>query len=319
MSGNPSSKANPPITSATLHRAAILEATIEVVAERGLAGATVGLVTRRAGVSRRTFDELFGTLDGCFAAVMDAGARQVAAVVRDAFRSETVWTDGIRSALAALLVLFESDAARSRVWHVETLAAGQSALERRQRHLSALRAQIVEHWHPADPDGIAVASDGVIAALLGVLHTRLITPTDGPILTLLGPLMGLVVAPFVDPDAQAREVARSERLAHEVLAGHPPASLRRVLSGQRERLLAPRPLPLPRSAHMQRCLLFLARSPGASNGEVAAALGIAHPPQVSKVLNQLGERGLIAKRSHGLGKRNEWTLTALGEAMVDLG
>jgi AcrR family transcriptional regulator len=315
------SRASPdPKTAASLtshKRTAILEATIQLVAAHGFAGTTVGAVTKRAGVSRRTFYELFGSLEDCFVVVLDAGAQQVASTILSAFQAEAVWVDGIRSALAALLVLFEADPARARLWHVETLAAGQWALERRQCNLAALRTQIVEYWYPADPDDIAVASDGVIAALLGMLHTRLLTRSDEPLLELLGPLMGLAVAPFVDPDTQAREIGRSERLAQEILAGRPPASLQTVLSRHRRRplVLGPR---IPRSAHMRRCLIFLAGSPGSSNSEIAAALGIAHPSQISRLLNQLADRGLVARRSRGLGKRNEWMLTAVGQVIADL-
>ncbi|HTC59648.1 MAG TPA: TetR family transcriptional regulator [Solirubrobacteraceae bacterium] len=302
---------------ARLQRTAILEATIQVVADRGFARASVGLVTRRAGVSSRTFYELFGSLQGCFVAVLDAGAQHVARTILTAFQGETVWVDGMRSALAALLVLFESDPARARVWHVETLAAGQWALERRQRNLAALRSLIVEHWYPEpETDRICLASEGAMAGVLGVLHTRLLASSEEPLLTLLGPLMGLVVAPFVDADVRAREIACSRRLACEVLEGRPPASLECVLSLQSERL-APRSLRIPRSARMQQCLAFLAGAPGSSNSEIAAALGIVHSSQASKLLSQLVERGLVAKRSNGPGKRNAFTLTNLGQLLAD--
>lgn len=301
---------------ACLQRAAIVEAMLQVVADRGFAQTTVGLVARRASVSSQTFYELFGSLQECFVAVLDAGAQQVARTILTAFRGESVWVDGVRSALAALLVLFESDPACARVWHVETLAAGRWALERRQRNLAALRSLIVEHWYPVpETDHICLAAEGVMAGVLGVLHTRLLASGEEPLLTLLGPLMGLVVAPFVDADVQAAEIARSRWLAREVLEGRPPASLARVLSQCKR--LAPRSLRIPRSARMQQCLVFLAGAPGSSNNEIAAALGIVHSSQTSKLLGQLVERGLVAKRSDGPGKRNVLTLTSLGELLAE--
>jgi AcrR family transcriptional regulator len=295
-----------------MQRTAILEATIQVVAVRGFAGTTVGSVTRRAGVSSETFYEFFGSLEDCFMAVIDAGAQQVMRTILAAFEAETVWVDGVRSALAALLVLFESDPLRARVWHVETLAAGQWALERRQHHFAALRSLIVARWYPGpDPERISVTSDGVIAAVLGVLHTRLLAPGEEPLLTLLGPLVGLAVAPFLDAEVQSCEIERAERLAREVLADNPPGSLRGLLSPERKPLK--RPVGIWQSARMQQCLGFLASSPGSSNREIAAALGVSHQSQISKLLRDLAERGLVAKRSFGPGKRNAWTLTSLGE------
>jgi AcrR family transcriptional regulator/DNA-binding MarR family transcriptional regulator len=294
-----------------LQRTSILEATTQLVAARGFAGTTVGSVTRRAGVSSATFYEFFGSREDCFIAVLDAGAQQVTQTVLAAFEAETVWVDGVRSALAALLVLFESDPIRARVWHVETLAAGQWALQGRQRNLTALRSLIVTRWYPApDTERISLAADGVIAGVLGVLHTRLLAPSDEPLLTLLGPLVGLAVGPFLDAEVQSREIERAERLAREVLAGNPPEPLRRLLS--LERKCSKRPLAIWRSARMQQCLGFLAGSPGSSNREIAAALRVSHQSQISRLLRDLAEHGLVAKQSFGPGKRNAWTLTPLG-------
>jgi AcrR family transcriptional regulator len=297
-----------------MQRAAILEATIEVVAVRGFAATSVGSITRHAGVSSETFYELFGSLEDCFTALIDAGAEQVTGTILAAFQAETVWVDGIRSALAALLVLFESDPLRARVWHVETLAAGQWALERRRHNLTALRSLIAAYWYPGPgAERISVTSDGVIAAVLGVLHARLLAPSEQPLLTLLGPLVGLAVAPFLDPEARSREIERAERLAREVLAGRPPEPLRRLLSRERKRWTRPG---IWQSARMLQCLGFLASAPRSSNREIAAALRVRHESQISRLLRELAERGLVAKQSFGPGKRNAWTLTSLGRDVL---
>ncbi len=66
----------------------------------------------------------------------------------------------------------------------------------------------------------------------------------------------------------------------------------------------------------RECLRHLADRPGASNGQVAAALGIAHPSHISRLLSALAREGLVVKRSEGPGKRNSWWLTEWGEEVV---
>jgi hypothetical protein len=68
------------------------------------------------------------------------------------------------------------------------------------------------------------------------------------------------------------------------------------------------------SAHRAReCLLFLADHPGTSNREVASGIGVAHQPQISRLLSQLVAESLACKRSEGAGRRNAWRLTPRGE------
>ena len=69
----------------------------------------------------------------------------------------------------------------------------------------------------------------------------------------------------------------------------------------------------PNAHRARRCVLFLADRPHASNREIAAAIGVAHESQTSKLLACLLTEGLLAKRSDGVGKRNAWQLTARGE------
>ena len=72
-------------------RARIFRALGEVVAERGLRGASATRVARRAGVSRAVLTEQFGDLDTCFEALLDDTLRRGGAVV-NAFESEPAGT-----------------------------------------------------------------------------------------------------------------------------------------------------------------------------------------------------------------------------------
>jgi AcrR family transcriptional regulator len=57
---------------------------VEVAAERGYAGATVGLLVAHAGVSRRTFYECFDGREACVLALLDLGLERVGDLVGSA-------------------------------------------------------------------------------------------------------------------------------------------------------------------------------------------------------------------------------------------
>jgi DNA-binding MarR family transcriptional regulator len=121
-------------------------------------------------------------------------------------------------------------------------------------------------------------------------------------LDLQGPLMAMIVLPYLGQAAAARELAR-------------PAPARR------------RPTPLPRDPlsdldmrltyRTVRVLLAIAEQPGASNREVAEASGVHDQGQISKLLARLEHLGLVRNRDGYpvRGEPNGWRLTPRGEAV----
>jgi AcrR family transcriptional regulator len=297
-------------------RARILQAMVEISCERGFARSSVSAVRTRAGVSTRTFYDHFNSLEDCFLAVIDEGAQRALQVMLQAFAKETSWLDALRSALAALLVLFDIEPARTRVWHLESLAAGGWALERRAQGLGVLRTAILREWSTApESPGVTIAAEGAMAAVLGVLHTRLLQGPDAPLLEVLGPLMGLVVAPFVSADVRAREIRRGEEHACAILDGS--AAPPNFSWPQRAQPQASSPSAPATTDRITLCLMAVAETPGSSNGEIAARIGVAHGSQISRLLSTLASRDLVASRSRRPGSRNEWYLTPHGEQTAE--
>jgi AcrR family transcriptional regulator len=292
-----------------VQRERILRAMVEVVVERGYTGASVGLVIARARVSRRTFDRMFSGLEDCFAEVIDLGLECSLELVSEAFAGEKTWQDGVGMALASLLLFFDSEPLLARVWVVESLAAGAWALERRERNVTVLRELVLAGWPAADASRPPpLAAEGVMASVLGVLHSRLVTGKHEPLIELLGPLMGVVAGPYLPAREVALEVARGEELAREIQAAKHRYGPPRTSGG-----LIPALLSNPNARRARRCVVFLAGHPGASNREVAAGIGVAHESQVSRLLSCLAQERLATKHSAGAGKRNAWRLTSRGE------
>jgi AcrR family transcriptional regulator len=307
----------------TSRRDRILQAMVEVAAEHGFAGASVKLVTARAGVSSRTFYEEFDGSQECFVAVLDLALERAGGLIVQAFAREECWQDGVLGALASLLVFLDAEPALTRVWFVEALAAGSWALERREQIAGMLRSMIVEHWvarGDAQPDPVFAA--GVMASVLGLIQMHLVTRRPGSLIELLGPLMGLVTSLYLGAQDRAREVQRGAKLARDIQAGEvswalPPAG--GAGSIQSEPAL-PAILTNPTARRQRSCVLFLAEQGVVgiypSNREIGAAIGVSHKSQISKLLSQMQDEGLAVKRSLGPGGRNEWRLTSRGEEIA---
>jgi AcrR family transcriptional regulator len=300
-------------------RARILQTLVEVVAERGYAGVSVELVAERARVGRDTFHNLFPDLASCFDVVLDLGLSRALEMIGDAFERERSWLAGTRTALASLLGFLDSEPLLARVWLVESLRAGPTALERREHNLTRLRERVLALWPEPELEGPPpLAVEGLVGSVLSVIHTHLVMREPTPLIELLAPLMGVIVRPYLGSARAEREVERARQLVREIQA----ATSAPAVGGSAAPAFStaahadaglPAMLGNPRAHRLRECLLFVAAHPESSNREIAAGVGIAHDSQVSKLLSDLLAEGLLVKRSDGVGRRNVWSPTPRGE------
>jgi AcrR family transcriptional regulator len=294
-------------------RARIMRAMVGVVAEGGLADASIARVIARAGVSRLTFYELFGNFDGCFLAVLDAAKRRTTVLVSEAFEQGATWPERAVGGLAALLGFLDSDPQLARVCVVEALAAGPAALELRARELEVLKHMVdaAAGQAPGDRHTSMLGAEMVVASVAGILHARVVSGEAPPFLDLLAPLVEMVLAPSLDAQTVAGAVEQA-RLRAQELGEERSSQLPRPTAD----VAIPRALTNP-SAHRRReCLLYLCERPGASNREVGKGIGVSHSGQVSKLLEGLAQRGLILKRRGRAGHANAWSPTPHGEQVA---
>jgi AcrR family transcriptional regulator len=318
-----------------IQRARILSAMVEVAAEVGYIGAAVAPVVARAGVSRRTFYELFEGREDCFLAAFEWGVRQARSVVVEAYGSQRSWRDRIRHALAALLVFLDAEPELARVCVIEALGAGKLVLERRARDLGelidALGASAPQARAADQP--LLLTAEGVVGGAFSVIHGRLLEKgafasagagraegvatnkprpdgagsSPGPLIELHGQLMALIALPYLGPRAAGEELTRP---APEV-----PMPAKATVGSGSGRLLER--LDMRLTYRTVRCLLFIGEHPGSSNREIAQGAEVPDEGQTSKLLGRLDRLGLIANtRPHGPGYPNYWTLTSHGEQVL---
>jgi AcrR family transcriptional regulator len=298
-------------------RVRILRAVVEVLAERGFGGSNVGLVVKRARVSRRTFAELFDGLDDCVAAVIDGTLRHGVTLASDAFAEAGCWRDGLRGALAATLGFLDVERELARVVLVESLAGGPVVCEHREHAVEAFRALVVARIESEVPYAWPLASEAMLASVLGVLQARLVARDRQPLMELLAPMMATLMAPYGDARTLAHETECSQRLARATIARHAsdPRAYVAAHAGWMG-VVVPALLVDRRSRWARECLAFVAQHPGCSNRELAAGVGLAHPSQASNVLSRLERHSLLRKHSDGIGRVNSWHITSYGHAIL---
>jgi AcrR family transcriptional regulator len=301
---------------AEIQRARILAALVDVSAERGAASVTVAHVVARAGVSRRTFYELFEDREACFLAAFDDAVARGSRCVLDAYDPSATWPARMRAAVVALLAFLDSDPQAARLLIVDSLGAGARVLERHRRALASIVAAVDEGRSQAKgaADPPPLTAEGVVGGILSVLHSRLLVPRNGglaprdedleseggPLIELSSQLVGMIVLPYMGVAAARREYAQP------IPKIEPHA--RREDGNPLGRL------DMRLTYRTVRALMAVAAIPGASNRMVAQAAEVHDQGQMSKLLARLESLGLIRNTGGppGRGEPNAWTLTERG-------
>ena len=294
----------------SLQRARIITGMVEVVAERGVARSTVAHVVARSGVSRRTFYELFADREECFLAAFEQAVECAAARVLPAFEEADGWLERMRGGLRALLEFLDDEPGLGRLAVVDALGAGPVALERRARVVGLLidavdrgRRDRSEIGQRATPGLKRFTAEGIVGAVLAVMHARLTEPEPRPMVRLLGPLMGVIVLPYQGRAVAERETRRSAPRRRPVVppAADPLRDLEMRLTYRTVRVLV-------------AIATLSGRGSDPSNREVSDAAGVADQGQISKLLVRLERLGLIANvgEGHARGEPNAWRLTPKG-------
>jgi AcrR family transcriptional regulator len=182
---------------ARVQRERLTSAMAHVVATAGYEETTVERVLVQAGVSRRTFYELFDDREDCFLAAYDEAMGRVLRVVTDAYLDGDVPERRIESALEAFLEFLASEPEIARMCIVEVFAAGPRARERRAAVMERL-AQLVQHAL-SELRGDDKLDRLSAQALVGAVHELIYLPVDRRDSAALRGMAGEIVATQVAP------------------------------------------------------------------------------------------------------------------------
>jgi len=292
---------------ASIQRARLILAMTEIAAESGFSQAAVTQVVTRAGVSRRTFYELFTDREECFMAALDAAIADLSECVRSAYEPRATWHVRVRGSLASVLGFMDERPAAGRLLVVSSPGGGHDALQRRGR-LVEKAVMLVEEGARERSNAIELPqlmAEGVVGGALSVLQRRLMADNAGSAIMLLNPLMSMIVLPYLGAAAARRE---SERPIEKS-----PVPVRLTVDNPLK------DLGIRLTYRTVEALVAVAENPRSSNRSIAEASGIEDQGQVSKLLARLERLGFIENARNGLtrGAPNGWVLTRHGREVTN--
>ncbi len=310
---------------ADIQRSRLLAAAVAALEEQGYENTSVAHITGRSRVSRRTFYDLFANREECIAAVLQDAAAQVARELAEQGVPGLAWRERMRAGLWTVLCFLEREPALGRTLVVQSAHGSGPVAQARAAIVDELVAAVDAGRRecPRASHCTALTAEGVVGAVLAILHTRLASSSGLPVggrgaragrapdggrslrtrpTGLLGELTAIVLLPYEGAAVARREQAK-------------PAPARPVQTAQPALLGAPDPLAglsMRITYRTARVLEGIAAHPGMSNREAARHAGIADQGQVSKLLARLRKLGLVDNGAHIKGAANAWALTPMG-------
>ncbi len=316
-------RAQPREQVAEIQRARLLVGAVGAFDEHGYAHTTVGHIALRAGISRRTFYELFADREACLAALFEDVVGMIEGELASAGLGGLPWRERVRGGLWAILAFFDREPVLARVCVTISALDGNAAVVERRNGILAKLMAVVDEGRLEGARGAEctpLTAEGLVGAALAIVHTRLPRGGGGrehgegvPLTGLLGELMGMIVLPYLGPAAARREQERSTPAPVSAgVAGEPAGAASWVtddpLGGVAMRL----------TYRTAKVMEAVAELQGANNREIAERAGISDQGQVSKLLARLERLGLLANTSegHAKGEPNAWGLTPRGEQVA---
>ena len=153
-------------------RERIVDATAEIVAEKGLAALTIPDIAKRANVSHQTFYEMYPTKQDAFLGAQKVGLHQALGIAVEAYEAYTDdWPRGVAAGLRALLGYLASEPAHAHLTVVDTFAASPLATEIRDTGLHAFASYLQPGFHfPVGRSTPAIAPEAIAGGIWQVLH-----------------------------------------------------------------------------------------------------------------------------------------------------
>lgn len=291
---------------ADLQRARILSATFDVAAGRGASNVSVAHIIERAGVSRRTFYEIFSHREDCLLAAFEDAVSCASERVLPAYQSGKTWREQIRAGLVALLGFLDEQPLIGRLLIVGSLSGGPGMQQARSEIIAALTRAVDQGRAQAKTEVPFLAGEGIVGGVLSVIHSRLVGEDGEPLVELTNPLMSTIVLPYLGPVAARRELDRPVPVSPGKPHADPLLSDPFKDAGMRITY---------RTVRVLSAIADLGgRGINPSNRLIADTAEIGDQGQISKLLSRLQRVGMITntEATPGKGAPNSWTLTAKG-------
>jgi AcrR family transcriptional regulator len=210
-------------TAASSERAQLIEALIEIAAERGYMDTSIEMVVAHAGLDRPAFDRHFrGKYDGFLSAWQEMNEECMASLMH-AYNSAKYWPDRLRAVAVEVVGSLCNDPSRAG-FAVEVLAAGDAARARRDMTMRVIASLIdAGRKEMDDPESVPhTTAEALAGSAYGQVYAKVVRGDTDELPKLIPQLMSAAVMPYLGVEAALEELDRGskmpDRYRHSVAA-----------------------------------------------------------------------------------------------------
>lgn len=190
-------------------RERIVEALIEIAAERGYAETTVELILERAGLDKPAFDRHFRSKYDCFLSAWQEINEGCMREMLEAYNSEGAWPDRLRAVACEIIEALRSDPTRAS-FAIEVLAAGDAARARRDMTMRVIASLIDAGRNEMDdPESVPhTTAEALAGSAYGQVYAKVVRGNAEELPSLVPQLMSAAVMPYLGVEAALAELGR---------------------------------------------------------------------------------------------------------------
>jgi AcrR family transcriptional regulator len=194
-------------TAAASERAQLIEALIEVAAERGYMDTSIETVVSRAGLDRPAFDRHFhGKYDSFLSAWQEMNEECMRSIMH-AYDSEQYWPDRLRAVAREVIGALCNEPSRA-CFAVEVLAAGDAARARRDMTMRVIASLIdAGRKEMDDPESVPhTTAEALAGSAYGQVYAKVVRGDADELPKLIPQLMSAAVMPYLGVEAALEEL-----------------------------------------------------------------------------------------------------------------
>ena len=194
---------------ASPERERVVEALIEIAAERGYAETTIELILDRAGLDRPAFDRHFRGKYDCFLTAWQEINEGCMREMLEAFNSQEEWSDRLRAVACEIVDNLRHDPNRAS-FAVEVLSAGDAARARRDMTMRVIASLIDAGRNEMDdPESVPhTTAEALAGSAYGQVYAKVVRGEADELPGLIPQLMSAAVMPYLGVEAGLAELAR---------------------------------------------------------------------------------------------------------------
>lgn len=190
-------------------REQLVEALIDVAAERGYGETTIDLVLERAGLDRPAFDRHFRGKHDLFLSTWNELNEECLQSLVAAYESRDEWPDRLRAVVVKVIENLSGDPARA-TFGIEVLAAGDAARARRDMTMRVLSSLVdAGRLEMEDPESVPhTTAEALAGSAYGQIYSHVVRGAVEELPELVPQLMSAAVMPYLGIEAAMEELTR---------------------------------------------------------------------------------------------------------------